>query len=669
MKKILIANRGEIACRIIRTCQAMGIQSVLISSPMDATSPAMQMADIGVVIDEISPYLNITTILEVARIHQVDAIHPGYGFLSENAEFAEVATQAGFTFIGPKPDAIRKMGSKSEAKRIAQAVSVPIIPGFTSSSDTLQSADILEKEAQAIGFPLLIKATYGGGGKGMRRVDEAGSFANALASCQREALKAFGKEDVMLEKYVAEPRHIEVQIFGDMLGTVWALSERDCSLQRRHQKVIEEAPAAGLSAHCRQKLADAACAIAKSVAYCGAGTVEFLVTNDETFYFLEMNTRLQVEHPVTEAILGVDLVRAQLLVAQGQRLEDVFGDHPKASGHALEARLYAEDPFSGFLPSIGSLKTCAFPTNARVDSGVVEGSIITPYYDPMIAKIIVHAPTRAGAYAALRSALCETKIDGVTTNLPFLWALTQDPSVTHALPDIGYIDRLTVPLPSSSTSNAETLFMAAACGALWLNTSEAQQISTARSDSPWYLSDGWRLNAPQRRSYHLRSKTDEYIHTLTVLENHTGIKTVTDGTHSLSVSYVSASATHFYALTTQNICLKAAVLTSGPEQFSIALTGQIITTTHWTLINEHSHDEESGAQDGHLNAPMPGRILSVLVRSGADIQAGSPLLILEAMKMEHTIRAPYDGVVDAIYFEAGDFVEEGTELARLSAQK
>ncbi len=620
-KKILIANRGEIACRIIRTCHQMGIETIAIYSDADKTLPFVKMARKAVPLsgnDAKETYLNVEKIIGICRQENVDAVHPGYGFLSENADFANALSQAGIVFIGPSPKAIQAMGSKSEAKQIAHSVNVPIIRGYMGEN---QNPNHLLNQAKDIGFPVLIKATHGGGGKGMRRVNAESEFIAALEGCQREALNAFSNAHVMIEKYIVEPRHIEIQVFGDTHGNVVTLAERDCSLQRRHQKIIEEAPAIGLNDKTRTGLHADAIKLAKAVNYHGAGTVEFLVDAHGDYYFLEMNTRLQVEHPVTEMITGQDLVEWQIIVAQGGNLPRTQ-DQINSTGHALEARIYAEDPAQGFLPSIGKITAFnCLDDSARFDAGYATGDQVSIYYDPMLAKLIVYGHDRKDAIRRLINALIDLKISGVKTNREFLIELMQNSAVCDHLPHIAYLDQSmdTLLAPSDLTDEIKDCL-----------AHEFIQSRTKTGDSPWAQSDSWR---------HLSDESQK------VCFDHNG-----------------SSYRHQYK-TGQSIIPYLSV-DRMPDLIRISVDGKVFTAT------PHNPDHlnlEDGASDQSLSAPMPGRIISVLANQGETVDAGTPLIILEAMKMEHTIRAPHDGIIEEIMFKTGDFVSEGEELVKLVA--
>lgn len=638
IKKLLIANRGEIACRIIRTCQKLGIKSIAIASQADATSQAMLMADEGVVIgpaEASASYLDMDKVIATAKHFQADAIHPGYGFLSENADFAEKVRAAGLIFVGPSAEAIRLMGSKSEAKAIAEQAGVPIIKGYSGEK---QSLECLAEEAARIGYPILVKATFGGGGKGMRRVDSQADLKESLEGCQREAKGAFGRADVLLEKYIHQPRHIEVQIFGDAHGNYVTLAERDCSLQRRHQKIIEEAPAAGLSMALKERLAEAAKAIARAVAYEGAGTVEFLVQGED-YYFLEMNTRLQVEHPVTEQIFGLDLVEWQLCVAAGAPLPK---DIPLPQGHAIEVRLYAEDPSQNFLPSIGRLERFDLPDEARLDSGFTAGDMVTPFYDPMLAKITVTAANRSAAYTQLARVLLNTHVQGVKTNLTFLQQLIRTPAVCRDLPDTGYIDR-------SREETAEIPSIIFAVAVLW------DYLRMQKPRGLWDAADGWRLNQESGVLYRFKD------HEPVLLTKRGDRYTVQSGDHVQEIETARVYGGDVFLLVDGQAVKGCVVETAG------VLT--VLVGEHCGVLQvlDHEHGNAGDEAGAHLNAPMPGRVITVMVTDGQDVEAGAPLLVLEAMKMEHTIRAPFKGRVERVLFATGDFVEEGVELARMAS--
>jgi len=613
--RLLIANRGEIARRIIRTARRMGVATVAVYSDADATAPHVAEADEAVLIGPPparDSYLNTDALLAAARETRADAIHPGYGFLSENAEFAEAMIAAGLIWIGPPPAAIRAMGLKDQAKRLMAAAGVPVTPGYLGAD---QSPDRLAREAEAIGLPVLIKAVAGGGGKGIRRVDRTEHFAEALASARREAAAAFGDDRVLLETFVARPCHIEVQVFGDRHGNVVHLFERDCSLQRRRQKVVEEAPAPGMDDATRAVLCDVAVRAAKAVGYVGAGTIEFIADASEglrgdRIWFMEMNTRLQVEHPVTEAITGLDLVEWQLRVAAGEPLP-LAQDQIAMRGHAVEARLYAEDPAKGFLPSIGRLDRFQLPAGVRVDAGVEAGGEITPYYDPMIAKLIAHAPDRVGALRALAGACAAVEVWPVRTNAGFLARLLAEPDVVDGGVDTGFIetrlDRLATPPPPSQAA------LAAA----------ARQLAPT-SASPWGQPSlaGFRMAEPAATA---RLQWQSEL---------------------LEAPFAGPPRPAFGA------AQDTVVVFEGGEPFVI--TRPVA-----------AGGAGAASSDGAITAPMPGRIVQLSVKPGDRVERGRTLLVLEAMKMEHALAAPIDGVVAEVRVAQGDQVSEGALLVKL----
>jgi len=653
--KILIANRGEIACRVIRTARRMGIATVAVYSEADAGALHVQMADEARLIGPPparESYLKGAVIIAAARETGAQAIHPGYGFLSENAEFAEACAAAGLVFIGPPPAAMRAMGSKAAAKALMEQAGVPVVPGY--HGDDQDPARLLA-EAEAIGFPVLIKASGGGGGRGMRIVEQAGAFARALDGAKREALGAFGDERVLIEKYLTAPRHIEVQVFADMHGNVVHLHERDCSIQRRYQKVVEEALAPGLAKKMRQALGEAAVAAARACGYVGAGTVEFIVERDK-FYFMEMNTRLQVEHPVTEAVTGTDLVEWQLRVAAGEKFS--LGQKQIAlRGHAIEVRLYAENPERGFLPATGTLHRLRLPRGrlARVETGVREGDTVTPYYDPMIAKIIAWGRDRAAARARLGQALAQTAVLGITTNLGFLSRVIGDEDFAAAKLDTGFIERRKAVLlaPPAPVSDA-----ALAAGALFCLAAE----TAVRPDDPWARRDGWRLNA-ERTPRTLVFRAGEA--TLSVEATAAG-----DGWDlQLGDRRCRASATFAgdgaVALTLDGAQTRAIVLTHG-DALAVFVAGE-----SWRLerVDPLAPPAGADAHAGRLSAPMPGKVVQLLVAAGDAVRQGQPMIVIEAMKMEHTIVAPRDGTVEAVRYAVGDLVEEGAELIALEGPR
>jgi len=663
--KILVANRGEIACRVIVAARDLGIRTVAVYSEADRGARHVALADEARLLGPAparESYLNAEAILGAARASGAQAIHPGYGFLSENEAFARACGAAGIVFVGPSPEAIAAMGDKAAAKRLMQKAGVPLVPGYHGEA---QDAALLAAEAKKIGYPVLIKASAGGGGKGMRVVRAAAEFGAALESAQREARAAFGDARVLLERYLERPRHIEVQVFGDSRGNVVHLFERDCSVQRRHQKVLEEAPAPGLSPARRDEIAQAAMAAAKAIAYTGAGTVEFIAEQDGRFYFMEMNTRLQVEHPVTEMITGIDLVKLQFAVAAGEAIP-FRQDQIQMRGHAVEARIYAENPAKGFLPATGTLRRLRAPRGVefgpaaapvRVDSGVREGDAITPYYDPMIAKLVAWGEDRAVAVGRLRAALAEYEIVGVTTNVEFLARTVASRAFSGADLDTGLIERCRAELfPEDAGASAEDLAAAALAELL---AEEAQGAAAAQASgdphSPWNCVDGWRLNLGSHHELEFseggrshRVRVDFTPAGLTILlngEEHSLAGTEEDGT--LRVAFGEAT-------------FQVRALRDGAD-WHLFRGG-----AHRVLTLQGAHgvpDEESPA--GSLAAPMPGKVLQVLVRPGQQVAKGAPLVVLEAMKMEHTIAAPRDGRVAEILYQPGEQVAEGAELLRM----
>ncbi|MDR2188519.1 MAG: acetyl/propionyl/methylcrotonyl-CoA carboxylase subunit alpha [Azonexus sp.] len=662
-KKILIANRGEIACRVIKTARRMGIRTVAVYSEADAGARHVRLADEAVLIGPppaAESYLVIERIIAAARQTGAEAIHPGYGFLAENEDFCAACAENGIVFIGPPVAAIRAMGSKSEAKKLMQAAGVPLTPGYHGDD---QTPDLLRQEADAIGYPVLIKAAAGGGGKGMRLVEQGADFAAALASCQREAKAAFGDDHVLVEKYITRPRHIEIQIFGDTHGNCVYLFERDCSVQRRHQKVLEEAPAPGMTPERRAAMGQAAVEAARAVAYVGAGTVEFIANQDGSFYFMEMNTRLQVEHPVTEMITGLDLVEWQLRVAAGERLPLAQGQL-QIRGHALEARIYAEDPAKGFLPSTGKLAHLAPPAESlhvRVDTGVEEGDSITPYYDPMIAKLIVWDHNRDQALARMLQALADYRIVGVANNVSFLSRLTACPSFAAADLDTGLIEREREHLFPAAEAMPDTVWLIAALAQLLRESEAAARRASRHADphSPWHARDGWRLNAGARRN--LLFRCDDRACTVAVGYHAAGY-TLGVGGHDYAVRG-ELNPHGRLRVDIDGTRLDATVIAAG-EKRHIFVNGHA-----WQLasIDPLHHAGDGGGAEGGLLAPMPGKIIALVAAAGQRVEKGAPLVILEAMKMEHTIAAPAAGTVKAFRYGVGEQVADGAELVEFDA--
>ena len=666
-KKILIANRGEIACRVATTARRLGVRTVAVYSDADAGARHVALCDEAVHIGAAparDSYLRGDRILAAARATGAEGIHPGYGFLSENEEFAQACAAAGIAFIGPPPGAIRAMGSKSEAKTLMEKAGVPLVPGYHGAE---QDAAFLRAQADAIGYPVLIKASAGGGGKGMRVVRASDEFEAALASCKREAASSFGDDRVLVEKYLERPRHIEIQVFADAHGGCVYLFERDCSVQRRHQKVIEEAPAPGMDPARRRAMGEAAVAAARAVNYQGAGTVEFIAGPDGTFYFMEMNTRLQVEHPVTEMITGHDLVEWQLRVACGESLP-VSQAQLAIHGHAIEARIYAENPDKGFLPAIGTLTHMALPAavefrrNAqdvalhdpapvRIDAGVRAGDAISPHYDPMIAKLIVWGADREQALARMRAALADTHIVGLASNVDFLTRLMHESSFARAQLDTGLIERNRATLfPERTQVPHEMLALAAA-------RSIADEQAAAGAD-PWQSRHGWRLNTVYERT--LTFKSDLGVHDLVIVYGRDGF-VFEHGDLSAPLAIDAAAGTRL-ALRFDGRRLAADVVADG-DDLHVFLDGRHLMLTRVDVIAHAGED----ATEGRMTAPMPGKVIAVNVARGVRVAKGAALLVMEAMKMEHTIVAPADGVVEDILYGVGDQVAEGAALVAFSA--
>jgi len=665
--KILIANRGEIACRVARTARRMGVRAVAVYSDADAGALHVESCDEAYRLGPPPPrdsYLCGEKIIAIAKQAGAQAIHPGYGFLSENAGFAAAVAAAGLVFIGPPPAAIRAMGSKAGSKTIMGRAGVALVPGYHGLD---QDDALLRREADAIGYPVLIKASAGGGGKGMRVVEGAGDFSAALASARREAKSSFGDETMLLEKYLVEPRHIELQVFADMHGECIHLFERDCSVQRRHQKIVEEAPAPGMSAGRRAEMGAAAIAAAKAIGYVGAGTVEFIVegAGSGAFYFMEMNTRLQVEHPVTEMITGLDLVEWQLRIAAGEplprRQEDIA-----ATGHAIEARIYAEDANRDFLPSTGRIAHLSSPPlseHVRIDSGVRSGDYVSGFYDPMLAKLIVWGEDRTEALRRLGDALAEYRVVGVTTNVAFLQRLIAHPAFAGARLDTGLIARHRADLfPPPSPPSATILAIAALAEVARLQERAAAAAALSPDPhSPWDAIDGWRLNNDQHSiELDYAAGDDEYRVSLRAAD--VGWSVAALG-RSMSASALCEGG-ELVAFTVDGVHTAAQVVPLQDERH-VFCGGE---EHRLRLVDPLAHADEDSRHQGHLTAPMSGAIVAVLVKPGDSVARGAPLLILEAMKMEHTIVAPTAGTVSAIHFREGDQVSEGADLIDVEAE-
>lgn len=653
-KSVLVANRGEIACRVFRTARAMGIRTIAVYSEADADALHVREADEAVLIGPAAAresYLVAEKVLQAAKDTGAEAIHPGYGFLSENADFAEAVMAAGIIWIGPKPDSIRAMGLKDAAKKLMIEAGVPVTPGYQGED---QSDETLTAEANRIGFPVLIKAVAGGGGKGMKKVDRAEDFADGLASARREGQSSFGDPRVLIESYITRPRHIEVQVFGDSHGTVVHLNERDCSLQRRHQKVIEEAPAPGMDQATRDAVTAAAVRAAKAVNYQGAGTIEFIADASDglkadRIWFMEMNTRLQVEHPVTEAITGVDLVEWQFRVAAGEPIP-LKQDEIGINGWAMEARLYAEDPANGFLPSIGRLHHFVMPEDARVDTGVMQGGEVSQFYDPMIAKLIVHADTREDAAADLAEAAAQVEVWPIKTNAAFLVRCLEHPRFISGDVDTGFIAAEEATLIPGDIADPEL-----DAAALALVAGDTRwDLRTGSNDvwGPWDRAHGLRLNGAER-AFHRASRNQTTVVGEVVPDlDGPGSSVTTDG-RTLWV-------TQGYDL-----------VTVGDREF-----GHLERNSGFHLLFDRGETWQveiakfsatgaaaGPASDGSLRAPMPGKIVAAPAVAGETVAKGAPIVVLEAMKMEHALVAPFDGVVQSVSVVVGDQVGDGVVLA------
>jgi 3-methylcrotonyl-CoA carboxylase alpha subunit len=672
-KKILIANRGEIACRVAATARRMGIKTVAVYSDADANAKHVAVCDEAVNIGPAAAkesYLCGDKLIAVALATGAEAIHPGYGFLSENAEFADACAEVGLAFIGPPASAMRAMGSKSAAKQLMEKANVPLVPGYHGDN---QDAGFLQEQADRIGYPVLLKASAGGGGKGMRVVESSEAFKDALASCKREAISSFGDDKVLAEKYLQRPRHIEIQVFADTHGNCIYLFERDCSVQRRHQKVLEEAPAPGMSAERRAAMGEAAVAAARAVGYVGAGTVEFIANQDGSFYFMEMNTRLQVEHPVTEMITGTDLVEWQIRVAAGEALPKKQ-DELTINGHAIEARIYAENPEKGFLPSIGTLQHLetpdavhfelggvpGFPAAVRIDSGVRQGDAISPFYDPMIAKLIVWGADRKQALARMAQALSQYQIVGLASNIAFLKRLVEGDAFANADLDTGLIERnheALFPPPRSIPVAAVAL---AAVSLIEEEKDKSAAQSGANRGDPWGQALGWRMN------FH-------YVRKLAFSDEH--------GKHYEPMLTYLPHGWHFEV---KGLGVDLSLFKQDGVDLSIKLGETSVHGTvrragdtfhvftgggHYVLDynDPMAHAGESEAEGGRLTAPMPGKVVAVLAEKGKEVKKGDALVIMEAMKMEHTISAPHDGVVEDILYAVGDQVSDGAPLLAFKA--
>jgi 3-methylcrotonyl-CoA carboxylase alpha subunit len=655
---VLIANRGEIACRVIRTARRLGLRTIAVHSDADRGALHVRLADEAVAIGPAparDSYLRIDAILDAARHSGAQCIHPGYGFLSENAQFARACREAGVVFVGPPEASILQMGSKSEARLLMAAAGVPVLPGYDGAE---QAPEHLLREGARLGFPLLIKPTAGGGGKGMRIVRAAGEFAEALAGARREAAKSFGDDRVLLERFVEIGRHVEIQIFADAQGNALHLNERDCSLQRRHQKVIEEAPAPGLAEATRAAMGEAAVAAARVVGYEGAGTVEFLYDGRD-FYFLEMNTRLQVEHPVTEMITGLDLVEWQLRVAAGEPLP-LRQNEIRHRGHAVEARLYAEDPERGFLPSTGRLRRFRMPSagrQVRIDSGVEAGDVVSVHYDPMLAKIIVWAEDRPGAFAGLRNALEQVDVEGVRTNARYLWEIAGDARVLAGNLDTRLLERDLQPAAEIPAPEARDAWLLAAVARLTVPT--ADRAAAGSQVSPWESPDGVRLNLPPR--IRLPMRCGDAAQWLDISREDGRFRVEMAGeTHRVAVEeFVQGQLQAF---------IDGRAVTAAIEHLPGRLRLRRLSRTYEFTENPGRDAHASAEYEGHLRAPMPGHVLDVRANAGDKVARGAVLVVLEAMKMEHSLVAPWDAIITEVRVKAGDRVDDGVELVLLAPQ-
>ncbi len=650
--RLLIANRGEIACRIIRSCQRLGVYSIAVHSSADAGARHARLADEAADLGGLRPdesYLRIEKLIELARERGADAIHPGYGFLSENPLFADACDAAGLAFIGPDAETIRLMGSKSRARQIMAAAGVPVVPGYDGDA---QDDASLREAARETGYPLMLKASAGGGGKGMRVVRDESGWDAALAGARREAAAAFGDTRMIVERYVTEPRHVEVQIIGDSHGQLVHLFERECSIQRRHQKIIEESPSPVVDTKLRQRLTEAALAAARAVDYVNAGTVEFLLDASGEFFFMEMNTRLQVEHPITEAITGIDLVEWQLRVAAGEALP-CSQNEISAHGHAIEARIYAENPFNGFLPSTGRIGRFLYPTSGdlRIDTGVEDGDEVSIHYDPMLAKLIVWGADRASATEQLRHALARTLLTGPTTNLPLLRSIAAHPDFAAAKMDTAYLDQYLDQVLAALPAAHDIAVIAAAC-----SVALKQRPPAWNSDpwSPWDRNDGWRGTGGGLRMRFSDASAEEYEITLREIA---GGWDACLGDTWRPVSCRRLDADHI-ELQVGDADIQATVLNDGAACF----VGLDIGAYELTRLPLYQSAGGDSIDDAHPGAPMPGRIVAVHVKEGDRVEPGQALLVMEGMKMEYTLAAQMAGTVSRVLFAVGDSVEAETPL-------
>lgn len=659
--KILIANRGEIACRVARTARRLGIKTVAVYSTADAKAEHVKACDEAYWIGEApaaESYLRGEKILAIAQLTGAQAIHPGYGFLSENAGFAEWCKAAGVVFIGPPTQAIIAMGLKSESKRLMTEANVPLVPGYHGADQTI---DLLREQSQKIGYPQLIKASAGGGGKGMRVVKAFDEFDAALASAKREAISSFGNDAVLIERYLQKPRHVELQVFADTLGNVVHVFERDCSVQRRHQKVIEEAPAPHMMPELRHAMGQAAINAAKAIGYVGAGTVEFLLDQSGEFFFMEMNTRLQVEHPVTEMISGQDLVEWQLRVANGEPLP-LSQEQLKINGHAFEARVYAETPERDFLPSTGSVQVLIAPeTNdyVRIDTGIRQGDEVSMFYDPMIAKLIVWGQDRTQALQRLQAALGDYYIGGLNTNLEFLSNLVRSKDFIAGDVHTGFIEQHMAELFPTPSTPPDEVFAAAVWCELGHTQALASKAQSQTSDpySPWALADAWRMNQASIDTFEFQ--LGEVLYPIQGMQrNETYYLKLATGEKQLNGKLIQGDE---WQIVLGQKTFRIKVIQSG-STWLVFWNGKV-----WHLnLHDPVHEiDDQGVHGGGLTAPMAGTVLDVMVKVGDQVKAGDALMIMVAMKMEHTIAAPKDRIVQEIYFQVGDQVKDGDTLLSL----
>src|SRR5438270_8845216 len=653
-RTLLIANRGEIACRVIRTAKAMGLRTVAVYSEADRGAMHVAEADEAVVLGPArarDSYLNIERVIEAARNSGAEAVHPGYGFLSENAEFAQACADAGLVFVGPTAAMMIAMGSKSGAKALMEKAGVPLVPGYHGEA---QDEATVKKAADKIGFPILVKASAGGGGRGMRIVRSAGELAPAIVSAKREAQAAFGDDRVLLEKYVDNPRHVEVQVIGDSHGNLLSLFERECTLQRRHQKVIEEAPSPTLDARQREAVSAAARKAAAAVNYVGAGTIEF-VSDGKDVFFIEMNTRLQVEHPVTELITGIDLVEWQLRVAFGEKLP-LTQNEIKLDGHAVEARVYAENPARNFMPSVGRIKTWRTPDavdGLRIDAGYRGGDQVSPYYDAMLAKVIAWAPTRQAAIDKLNRGLEQTDVRGIVTNIPFLSALVTHPQVRANAIDTGFIERELSNLAAAATASGDLELGAAVAAILACE----QKVARAEADSPW-RTFGWMPVGQRQRVFSFRQ--GQGAEQTVNLQYGNGPSTLTIGERECAFAYTPNDEGEIN-LTLDGMTSRIVSVVDGHELYLRTRNGRF--ELHW--VDPFGGETEELVGEDKIVAPLPGTVVALHAEEGATLEKGAPILTLEVMKMEQTLRAPFAGVLKAIKCKIGDIVQEGVELAEI----